>query len=148
MLRAEGFIPSTYSSIDRDENHSMRFKLDYGKTGLEVELPDGNIVGPLTLKPVQPLADPAEVLEQKLLSPTGTAPLADIARGKQTACILICDITRPVPNELILKPVLRTLEEAGVPREGICILIATGLHRPNEGMELVELVGHDIATTY
>ena len=126
----------------------MHLKLDYGKTGLEVDLPDANIVGPLTLKPVQPLTEPAKELEQKLLSPTGTPPLGELARGKRTACILICDITRPVPNELILKPVLRTLEEAGVPRDGICILIATGLHRPNEGMELVELVGHDIATTY
>lgn len=126
----------------------MRVNLDYGKTGLEVKLPAANIIGPLSLKPVEPLADPAAAVEQKLLEPTGTAPLAELAKGKQTACVVICDITRPVPNELLLKPILRTLEEAGVPRDGICILIATGLHRPNEGAELIELVGHEIATTY
>ncbi|MGC1273183.1 MAG: nickel-dependent lactate racemase [Planctomycetaceae bacterium] len=126
----------------------MRIKLDYGKTGLEVELPEANVVGPLSLKPVTPLDDPAAVLDQKLLEPTGTASLAELAQGKRTACVVICDITRPVPNELLLKPILRTLEDAGVPREGICILIATGLHRPNEGDELIELVGRDIATTY
>src|SRR5919112_4056396 len=114
----------------------MRVKLDYGKTGLEVELPAGNVVGPLTLKPVKPLVDPAAEVERKLLRPTGTAPRAKLAKGKRTACVLICDITRPVPNELLLTPILRTLEEAGVPREGICVLIATGLHRPNEGAEL------------
>ena len=126
----------------------MRVKLDYGKTGLDVDLPDANVIGPLSLKPVEPLEDPAAVVEEKLLEPTGTASLAELAAGKRTACILICDITRPVPNELLLKPILRTLEEAGVPRDGICILIATGLHRPNEGAELIELVGHEIATTY
>jgi nickel-dependent lactate racemase len=47
-----------------------------------------------------------------------------------------------------LPPVLRTLETAGIPRDKITILIATGLHRPNEGAELVELVGEEIAGNY
>jgi hypothetical protein len=38
----------------------MRVTLDYGKTGLEVELPDANVVGPLDLQPVQPLDDAAD----------------------------------------------------------------------------------------
>jgi nickel-dependent lactate racemase len=62
--------------------------------------------------------------------------------------VVICDITRPVPNKQILPPLLRTLEDAGVPREGITILIATGLHRPNLGDELIELVGEEIACNY
>jgi nickel-dependent lactate racemase len=49
---------------------------------------------------------------------------------------------------VILPQILKTIEEAGVPRSGITILIATGLHRPNEGEELVELVGEDIANNY
>src|SRR5690606_12278404 len=74
--------------------------------------------------------------------------LFKLAQGKRSACILICDITRPVPNELLLTGILKTLEEAGIPREGILILIATGLHRPNEGEELIELVGPEIAKNY
>jgi nickel-dependent lactate racemase len=62
--------------------------------------------------------------------------------------VVVCDITRPVPNKLILPPVLRTLEAAGIPRAGITVLVATGLHRPNEGAELVELVGEFVATNY
>ena len=68
-------------------------------------------------------------------------PLRELARGSRSACILICDITRPVPNGLFLPPLIRTLIEAGMPREGITVLVATGLHRPNEGEELAELVG-------
>jgi nickel-dependent lactate racemase len=48
----------------------------------------------------------------------------------------------------MLRPILATLEGAGIPREKITILIATGLHRPNEGGELVEMVGAQIAAGY
>jgi len=127
----------------------MKLTLDYGKTGLEVTLPDDRMLAPpLAIRPAPPMADPVAALEASLLKPIGTPPLSELARGKRSACIVICDITRPVPNKLLLPPILRTLEAAGVPREGISILIATGLHRPNEGDELVELVGAEIASTY
>ncbi len=127
----------------------MKLTLDYGKTGLEVTLPqDRFLVPPLSIREADPIADPTAALEAALASPIGTAPLLELARGKTTACVVICDITRPVPNKVLLPPILRTLEAAGVPRSGITILIATGLHRPNEGEELVELVGADIARDF
>lgn len=69
-------------------------------------------------------------------------------RGRRDACVVISDITRPVPNRLILSQVLAKLEAAGIPRERITILVATGLHRPNEGAELVEMVGQEIVDRY
>src|SRR5436190_7286933 len=100
----------------------MRIKLDYGKTGLEVDLPDDRIVGPLALRPALPLADADAALAAALANPTGTRPLAEIARGRKNACILVCDITRPVPNKFILTPMLRILEAEGIARENITIL--------------------------
>jgi lactate racemase len=126
----------------------MRITLDYGKTGLDVDVPDRNLVGPLGLRPVEPLADPERVLAVALTQPIGSAPLAELARGRKSACILICDITRPVPNEFLLRQILPALERSGIPRDKILILIATGLHRPNLGDELVELVGPEIAANY
>jgi nickel-dependent lactate racemase len=127
----------------------MKITLDYGKTGLEVNLPEDRLLAPpLTIRPADPLPDPAAKLADALTNPIGTRPLAELARGKKSACIVVCDITRPVPNTLILPPLLRTIEAAGVPRASITILIATGLHRPNEGEELIELVGPEIAATY
>jgi nickel-dependent lactate racemase len=126
----------------------MRIQLDYGRTGLEVNLPDEKIVGPLAIRPAEPLADPEAAIARSLARPIGSRPLAEIARGRRDACILICDVTRPVPNRLILPPLLRTLEEQGIARKDILILIATGLHRPNEGAELEELVGPEIAANY
>ena len=126
----------------------MRIKMDYGKTGLMVDLPNDKVIGPLEIKNAIPLANQSQAIADALANPIGSKPLAEIAKGKKTACILICDITRPVPNKVILPQILKTIEEAGVPRSGITILIATGLHRPNEGEELVELVGEDIANNY
>jgi len=123
----------------------MQFTLDYGRTGLTVELPDAHIVGTLAIRAATPLANPAAAIEQALKQPIAAPPLAEIARGRKNACILVCDITRPVPNRLILPPLLRTLEENGLERKDILILIATGLHRPNEGAELEELVSPEIA---
>jgi nickel-dependent lactate racemase len=126
----------------------MRVRLEYGRTGLEVQLPDDRVVRTLKYKDAPPIADPLAALEALLDAPIGRPPLAEIARGKKSACVAICDITRPVPNALMLPPILRRLEAAGVPREAITILIATGLHRPNEGAEIVELVGPEIAAGY
>src|SRR6187551_543042 len=126
----------------------MRVKFEYGRTGLYAELPDERIVRTLRYKNAPPLPDPIASLMAVLENPNGTPPLAQIAKGRKDACIAICDITRPVPNELILRPVLEILENAGIPRDKITILIATGLHRPNEGEELVEMVGQFIAQNY
>ena len=125
----------------------MRIKLDYGRTGLWVDLPD-HCQGPLQIKPAQPLENPEKAIADAIAKPIGTRPLAELAQGKMSACIVICDITRPVPNKLILPPLLQTLESSGIPREKICILIATGLHRPNEGAELEEMVGAGIMQNY
>ncbi len=126
----------------------MRIHLDYGRTGLDVNLPDDRLVGPLAIRPAAPLADPEAAVAEALRRPIGARSLAEVARGRKNACILICDFTRPVPNRLLLPPILRTLEEQGIARRDILILVATGLHRPNEGAELVELVGPEIAGAY
>lgn len=126
----------------------MRVRLEYGREGLDVELPDERVVRSLAYKDAAPLPDPAAELSRLLTSPTGTPPLGELAAGCKSVCIVVCDITRPVPNELILTPILETLESSGIERSQILILIATGLHRPNEGSELVEILGTDIAERY
>jgi nickel-dependent lactate racemase len=125
----------------------MQLSLDYGRTGLAVELQAANLV---VLDPpkVTPLAQPTQAIEQAMRNPIGTAPLSAMARGRQSACIVICDITRPVPNETILTPMLATLAAAGIPRDQILLLIATGLHRPNTPEEIIEMVGPEIARQY
>ncbi len=126
----------------------MRVKLEYGRKGLYADLPDERVVRTLHYKDAPPLPDPQGSLMAVLNKPNGALPLAELAQGRKSVCIAICDITRPVPNEMILSPVLEILEAAGIPREKITILVATGLHRPNEGDELIEMVGRRIFENY
>jgi nickel-dependent lactate racemase len=121
--------------------------LEYGRSGLEVDLPEGRTQC-LSYRPAEPLADPEAGIRQALSSPCGAPPLSKLAEGKKNACIAICDVTRPVPNRIVLPPILETLEKAGIPRRDILILVATGMHRPNEGDELVEMVGPFVAENY
>jgi lactate racemase len=113
----------------------------YGRGTLPVSPPPGCVPTVIQKPPMPALPDPAAAVAQALAAPVDAAPLAELARGRRSACVLICDITRPVPNRLFLGPLVRTLLDAGVPRAGITVLVATGLHRPNEGPELAELVG-------
>jgi nickel-dependent lactate racemase len=87
------------------------------------------------------LPDPHAAIRAALQDPVDARPLAQLAQGCRSACILICDITRPVPNHLFLRPMIETITQAGIPGDAITVLVATGLHRPNEGEELAELVG-------
>ena len=119
----------------------LKIDLLYGRGTLTLSPPAGCVPTIIQKRAMPVLADPHAAVEQALASPVGSAPLRELAWGKRSACLLICDITRPVPNGLFLPALIRTLLEAGVPREGITVLVATGLHRSNHGTELAELVG-------
>ena len=126
----------------------MQVGMKYGRGLLEVEIPENNLAGVLTLQESVPIEDPDHAVWNALQSPIQSAPLAALAQNRTSACVVISDITRPVPNKLILPPILQTLESNGILRENITILIATGIHRPNEGKELEEMVGTEIMNSY
>ena len=120
----------------------MRAGLLYGKKLVNLELPDR--VALLEMKPAESLLDQASAVQEALANPIESPPLQEIARGRKSACIVISDITRPVPNKIILPPLLKTLKESGIGRKNITILIATGMHRPNQGDELESMIGREI----
>ena len=126
----------------------MQVGMKYGRGLLEVEIPEKNLAGVLTLQESVPIENPIHAVWAAIQSPIQAAPLAALAQNRTSACVVISDITRPEPNKLILPPILQTLESSGIPRENITILIATGIHRPNEGKELEEMVGTEIMNSY
>ncbi len=121
----------------------MKIDLLYGRKGLTIDLPEAVRAHVIRKHPMPLLPDPSGAVRRALEKPVGCPSLLELAKGKRNACILICDITRPVPNGLILPPLVESLNRAGIPGENILILVATGLHRPNEGEELREVVGSD-----
>ncbi len=122
----------------------MKVWLEYGKTGLEAELPDANLVAVLGLNTPPPVENPESAVLDGLRNPIGTPALCELARGRQDACIVVCDVTRPVPNAVLLPSILAELEAGGISSDRVTILVATGTHRPNVGDELVGMLGNEV----
>jgi len=116
-------------------------ELAFGRGGLVVDLPDAAKPTVIRKRALPVPADQSAAIEAALDDAIDVPTLSELAADARSACILICDITRPVPNGLFLRPMIERLVKAGVPLAGITVLVATGLHRPNLGDELAELVG-------
>ncbi len=125
-----------------DHNY-MNINMKYGKAGLSLDLPGDIDVTLVQKKAMHVLKDPEGAVKTVFSNPVNCKTLREEAKGCRSCCILICDITRPVPNGLILPQLIKELIEAGMAPDLITVLVATGLHRPNEGDELHELVGSD-----
>jgi nickel-dependent lactate racemase len=126
----------------------LQIELAFGKTGLTVELPEGPRYQILQARAAAPLKDISSALTSALENPIGTPSLQELAKGKTTAAISVCDITRPAPNPVTLPPLLERLHAGGIPKTGVTILIATGLHRPATPEEIEVIVGPSIAAEY
>lgn len=126
----------------------MRTYISYGREKLPINVPDDAVV----LAPASPLAVPVPdaTTREALERPLGTPPLAALARQKSggTACIVVSDITRPVPYTTLLPPLLETLEENGIASSDISILIGTGMHRPSTAEEREEMFGPEVCANY
>jgi len=126
----------------------MKTQFAYGKEGVEVAIPEGFECRVLHGRSAGGLKDVVAALASALDVPIGSAPLKELARGKRTAAISVCDITRPAPNSVTFPPLLKRLHEGGIPVDGVTILIATGLHRAATPDEVLRIVGPEIARTY
>jgi|TARA_B110000967_G_scaffold209466_1_gene265779 nickel-dependent lactate racemase len=121
----------------------MQVDINYAKGNLTLDLDDRYDVTVIAKNPMPVLADPKAAIIEAINNPVGGGVLDDLAGPGKTACILICDITRPVPNGLFLPILIKRMMDQGVTASDITVLVATGLHRPNEGAELEELVGSE-----
>jgi nickel-dependent lactate racemase len=124
----------------------MNVDLPYGDANITITVPDTATV--LTPAASTPVADPDAAVLHAILNPIDAPPLAKLVRPGQKACVVVSDVTRPVPNEIILPPVLDTLERNGVRRDDIVILVGTGLHRPSRDDERRRFLGDAILERY
>jgi len=122
----------------------QEIKLHFGRDGLTIRVPEKNLRYLLRLQSSPPLPDVSEVVRQALRAPVGTAPLHELARGRGPVCLVLPDITRPLPTRRLLPPLLEALHEAGVKADDLLFLIATGLHREANPEDLREMLGPEI----
>jgi nickel-dependent lactate racemase len=122
--------------------------VEYGKGELAIRVPPGSTV--LGMKATRPLPDAGAAIREAIAHPLDSPPLGGIVRAKGkdpaslTVCIATSDITRPVPYRGpagILEPLLLALEQAGVRRKNVTLLVGTGTHRPSTAEEKVTMFG-------
>ena len=127
---------------DTRQDQMDAISIAYGRGHLPVRLPAGATATVIRKHALPKTSDARAALHDAFeIAPVASLPLSRLAEGKASACILICDITRPVPNGLFLRPMIETITAAGIALDRITILVATGLHRPNLDDELAEVVG-------
>jgi nickel-dependent lactate racemase len=124
----------------------MKVHLPYGEHGIDAEVPGSATV--LVPERTPPLPDPHAAVRDAIDAPLDCAPFRQMVRAGQTAAIVVSDVTRPVPNMVLLPPLLETLESGGVKRGDITIVIGTGLHRRSRPDELRRVLGDEILARY
>ena len=90
-----------------------------------------------------PAAGEVALVEQAMANPIGSAPLYELAKGKNKVVIIASDHTRPVPSKVIMPSMLAQIRQ-GNPNADITILIATGCHRGTTKDELIAKFGEEI----
>jgi len=125
-------------------------KLKYGKEEIRLPIEDKNIIKILNSGKQEILLNPENKLRELLKNPIGCFSLRELIFQKKASKILIIvnDITRPTPYEVILPPLLGELHQTGIKKENIIFIIATGIHRSNSQEEIKEMFGEDIFSAY
>ncbi len=120
----------------------------YGRGTVRLRLPDGAEVFS-SAYPEASGAD-AETVLHAVAHPVGAPALRDALSRRRPGevVVVVSDITRPIPYSTFLPSLLETIEQAGVPRKEILILVATGMHRPSTPEERVEMFGPAVAGSY
>ena len=105
----------------------MEITIPYGKGTINATLPDGFDIQFIEPQSIPAAANPKQVVQLALENPVDGIDLTQFS-GATSAAIAINDKTRPVPHEHLLPPLLTALENIGIPRENITLIIATGTH--------------------
>ena len=103
-----------------------------------------NLIAVAQAKYVPGVSEKQAEIRRALREPIGTLPLRELARGRKNVVIVINDITRPYPGGLMVEELARELNEGGIPDEGISLLVAYGMHRPNSKAELAGSYGEEL----
>jgi len=125
-------------------SQSKSISLRFGQGRMALDLPESTrvLIGP----EIPVLPNPQAAVRKALQNPIGSDSLRAIAERKQpkTVVITISDITRPVPNELLVTSILEELNAVGVPDSACTVLIATGMHQHSTQEERDILLGKQL----
>lgn len=125
----------------------MEYKIGYGMDYQMVKVQREQLSSVLMPNPAKQKRVEEDVIRKALDCPMDSAPLEELAKGKNRVVIVTSDITRPMPSHKVLPQIIERISSAGVKREDITIVFAMGSHRPHTDAEKRRLVGDTIFET-
>jgi lactate racemase len=125
----------------------MKISIPFDDNRLDIAVPENTIVY-RTAYP-EPAGTAAQIVMDALDHPIGSLPFQAALAGRRSGevVIVVSDITRPIPYQTFLPEMLDEIAAAGVKKDDIRILVATGMHRPGTDEERRYMFG-DIAGQY
>jgi len=121
--------------------------LPLGDREIPVELPDCEVT--VTDPAGGEAVDVRQAARQAVATPHGP-PLADRIDADDSVAIVVTDVTRATPDDVLLDVLLAELAAAGVGREQVTVVLGLGLHRPMTDAEIREALGEhaDLAVNH
>jgi len=138
-----------------DIRNWKKIEIEFGDDPLEILVPPQCVT--LHMKEMPPLAQSRDEISNALNNPLGSPTLPEIIQSKNKpiqelrVCVTVSDITRPAPykgENGILLPLFEIIEQAGVKRDNIVIVIGNGMHRASTHEERVFMYGQEIVDQY
>lgn len=115
--------------------------IPYGREKITLVLP-GNTRLYCSTYPA-PIRNPGKALESVVRKPLASALKA---KKPKSVCIVVSDITRPIPYSEFLPALISEIRRRGIAKKDMLILIATGMHRPSTRAERIAMFGSRIAS--
>jgi nickel-dependent lactate racemase len=113
-------------------------KIPYGDATIDLSLPecDVTVAEPSGGEPV----GPREAAEAAMADPHGP-PLHERVDSDDEVTIVVTDVTRATPDDVLVDVLATELRDAGIDRNQLSIVVGLGLHRPMTDEELREGLG-------
>lgn len=122
----------------------MNINIPYGKKQVSVSIHEKNLLGVLHPKRSHSKKPESRIIKEAILKPMGCCRLKDIVSPKETVAIVVPDLTRRCPRELILPILLDELNKGGIKDRDITIFMAIGMHRPLTKAEIEAAFGKSV----
>ncbi|MGH9469179.1 MAG: nickel-dependent lactate racemase [Terriglobia bacterium] len=113
-----------------------------------VEVPDSNLLAALAPRESEHPRPLSELVEEALDHPFGAERLEKFIAPSNRVLLLVDDITRQTPAAGVLPGIFRRLEQGGVARQNVSILIAAGTHSHMTRAELEKKLGAETLRNY
>jgi nickel-dependent lactate racemase len=125
----------------------VSIELPLGDGAVSVSLPECDVT--VCEPPGGEAVDPRTAAGRAVANPHGP-PLADRVEADDEVAIVVTDVTRATPDDVLLDVLLDELQAAGLDRNQVTVVIGLGLHRPMDDAEIRAALGEyaDLAVNH